>query len=292
MNPFRKLQFLTLCAFPLMAGCGASSTPSAGQLPLATDVDSVAPGVCTLTRDGYTLAWVQDNAQPRLMERSLFPAASDSVMQALGLTDGVPSTVSTFVLLGDGGTALFDTGLGLPDSRLQAGIQALGLSPADVDHIFLTHFHGDHIGGLAPAGKAAFPRAQLHVPQREYDAWQAMPPEQRAQVEQALAAYEGRISFFQPADTLPLGVQPVEAAGHTPGHTAYRVGPFLIAGDFMHGAALQYAHPDISATYDMDAAAAARARRALLSLARGQGLVLAGMHLPAPAMFSFPASGR
>ena len=125
MNPFRKLQFLTLCAFPLMAGCGASSTPSAGQLPLATDADSVAPGVCTLTRDGYTLAWVQDNAQPRLMERSLFPAASDSVMQALGLTDGVPSTVSTFVLLGDGGTALFDTGLGLPDSRLQAGRFAL-----------------------------------------------------------------------------------------------------------------------------------------------------------------------
>lgn len=292
MNPFRKLQFLALCAFPLMAGCGDSSAPSVVQLPLATDADSVAPGVSTLTRDGYTLAWIQDNARPRLMERALFPAASDSLIDALGLADGIPATVSTFVLLGDGGVALFDTGLGLPDSRLQTGLQALGLRPDGVDYIFLTHFHSDHIGGLAPGGQAAFPNAQLHVPRGEYEAWMAMPSEQRAQVEQVLAAYAGRTFLFQPADTLPLGIVPIEAAGHTPGHTAYRIGPFLIAGDLMHGAALQYAHPDINATYDMDNDGAARTRRDLLRQAREQGLVLAGMHLPAPAMLSFPVPER
>lgn len=35
-------------------------------------------------------------------------------------------------------------------------------------------------------------------------------------------------------------------AGHTPGHTAYQVGKFIVVGDLVHGASLQLAHPEIS----------------------------------------------
>lgn len=44
-------------------------------------------------------------------------------------------------------------------------VQALGHSPEDVRDIVLTHLHLDHAGGLPD-----FPRARVHVYQREYEA--------------------------------------------------------------------------------------------------------------------------
>lgn len=70
-------------------------------------------------------------------------------------------------------------------------------------------------------------------------------------------------------------------AGHTPGHTAYQVGKFIIVGDLVHGASLQLAHPEICAAYDMDPQAAIQKRRHFLDYARQNHLFLAGMHQPA-----------
>ena len=44
----------------------------------------------------------------------------------------------------------------------------------------------------------------------------------------------------------------MEAIGHTPGHTVYKVGKLLVIGDLFHGYALQKDHPEICAQYDMD----------------------------------------
>lgn len=289
MKAFRKIQLTALCALPLLAGCGGTGTAPAESLPLAADADSIAEGVSTLSRDGATLAWIQDNGQERLMERSLFPSASDSLIDALGLADGVPSSVSTFVLRTDSATVLFDTGLGAPDSRLLRGLQALGLRPADVDYLFLTHFHGDHIGGMMQGDSVTFPRAQVYASRVEYEAWMNMPAEQKALAERTMQAYADRLHLFEFGDTLPCGVATFDASGHTPGHTVYRTGPFLVAGDLMHGAALQLSHPEVSATYDMDPEKAAATRRHFLKYAQDDGLVLAGMHLPRPAFLDFGA---
>lgn len=48
------------------------------------------------------VTWLQDNDEPRLMPRELFADAPDSLMQALNLQDGVPSSVSTFLIEKDG----------------------------------------------------------------------------------------------------------------------------------------------------------------------------------------------
>ena len=62
------------------------------------------------------------------------------------------------------GTVMFDTGNGpqtAADSRvgqLLANMALAGIAPGAVDIVAMTHFHGDHVGGLLDAsGAAAFP---------------------------------------------------------------------------------------------------------------------------------------
>jgi glyoxylase-like metal-dependent hydrolase (beta-lactamase superfamily II) len=62
-----------------------------------------------------------------------------------------PMHVHSYLLRGDDGWTLVDTGLGLPDSpwdRIAAGLDA------PVVRIFITHMHPDHVGGAAPAAEA------------------------------------------------------------------------------------------------------------------------------------------
>ena len=107
-------------------------------------------------------------------------------------------------------------------------------------------------------------------------------------MEKLVEAYKGRMHFFEFGDTLPGKVVALEAVGHTPGHTVYQAGKLLVIGDLIHGAALQLAHPDICASFDMNPEDAVRTRKRFLQYAKENGLIMAGMHLPAPAILAPP----
>ena len=52
---------------------------------------------------------------------------------------------------------------------LAANMRAAGLDPAAVTQVIMTHFHPDHIGGLAlNDGTAVFPNAGIAVGEREW----------------------------------------------------------------------------------------------------------------------------
>lgn len=244
-------------------------------------------GLETRVIDGVEVTWIRDNAEHRFMERELFTDASDSLINALGLENGIPSSMSAFLVRKDGKTMLFDAGMGAGDSRLKSVLDTLGISPADIDFIFLTHLHGDHIGGLIKDGKAVFPNAEVYVSNAEYNGWMAMPTERNAQAAATLAAYGGRLCIFSEDTVLPCGVKQVEAYGHTPGHTLYRIGRLLIVGDIVHGTALQLAHPEICASFDMDKRDAVSSRTGILNYVRENGLIMAGMHFPKPGFISY-----
>lgn len=183
---------------------------------------------------------------------------------------------------------LFDAGLGAPESLLPAGLDSIGVKPEDVRYVYLTHFHHDHIGGMLKGDTAVFPRAEVYASKAEYDGWMKMEAGRRTEVEKLVEAYKGRMHFFEFGDTLPGKVVALEAVGHTPGHTAYQAGRLLLIGDLIHGAALQLAHPDICASFDMNPEDAVRTRKCFLQYAKENGLIMAGMHLPAPAILAPP----
>lgn len=274
-----------------LAGCGNSAKKQVNEKMNADSMSVISNQVglqedstlSTLVLDGVKATWIRDNASAKLMPPSLFPDAGEDLMKKLSLENGIPSSISTFLIESNGIQILFDTGMGASDSRLLAGLHALGITPADIKYIYLTHFHGDHIGGLMKNDSVVFPYAEIYASKAEYDSWMKMEAEKNGQVVRAMNAYKDRLHLFAFGDTLPGKVVAMEAVGHTPGHTVFQAGKLLIIGDLIHGAALQLEHPEICATYDMDKQEAIKTRKNLLQYARENGLVIAGMHLPVPA---------
>lgn len=278
----RKSIFL-LSSMLVASLCGAGCSSSQKQASATDETEAVFACTDSVTTecDGVKLTQIRDNAQERLMQLSLFGELPQTLIDSLNIGQGVPASVSAFLLEIDGKRILFDTGMGAPDSRLLTNLSAAGVTPADIDYLYLTHFHGDHIGGMMKGDTVVFPKAEVYAAQQEYDAWMQMPDDKKTQVAATMEAYKDRLHLVAYGDTLPCGVVALDCVGHTPGHTAYRAGKFLIGGDLVHGAALQLAHPEICAAYDMDPQSAIKQRRYYLDYARQNHLLLAGMHQPA-----------
>ena len=216
-----------------------------------------------------------DNPAPRTMPLSLFGEVPSDLVASLDIANGIPSSVSVMLLEKDGQQLLFDGGNGNEDSRLLPHLQELGYAPSDIDAIFITHLHGDHIGGLVKDNQPVFPQAKLYIPSVELDAWTQAP-----NVQALVTAYGENLVKFAIGDVLPCGVKAMAAYGHTPGHTIYRTDDKLIVGDIMHGLALQMEHPDFCARFDMDHEKAIASRKAVLEQVKKEGWTMFGMHFP------------
>jgi len=63
-----------------------------------------------------------------------------------------------------GKLVLIDTGAGDLYGRdgglLVANLRAAGIAPEQIDEIYLTHLHRDHVGGLLMGGKVVFGRGR------------------------------------------------------------------------------------------------------------------------------------
>jgi glyoxylase-like metal-dependent hydrolase (beta-lactamase superfamily II) len=144
---------------------------------------------------------------------------------------------------------LFDTGTGTyfgpMGGKLPQSMALAGVDPSSVTDIFISHAHGDHIGGLStPSGTLAFPNAAIHMSAPEWDYLSAMKIEDGKNVgipdvTSLVVAIQSKVLPFKPNATLIPGiVKAVEIKGHTPGHSAYEIGTgadsVLYIGDSMH----------------------------------------------------------
>jgi len=206
--------------------------------------------------------------------------------------------VNNFVFQRDGKTILIDAGAGNTMQptlgKLPQNLHAGGIDPKSVTHILLTHIHPDHANGLVDdAGAAHYPNAELLVHETEMDFWlgESKPGENentkrmhaRARID--LKPYMDRIRRMRDGEQF-LGCGVVLAAGHSPGHTVWRIDgggeAFLSWGDLVHLSAVQISHPDTPLTYDLDPHKAVAARRRILDMAANERLMVAGAHVNAP----------
>ena len=248
---------------------------------------SAVEGTKTVTlTNGAKVTWLQDNQGEKLNPRSLFSDASDSLFASLNLPDGIPASVSTFLLQIDGKNILFDAGLGAFGGQTMNRMAALGINSDDINLVYLTHFHVDHIAGLVAKDDAGndvkvFKNAGIYAGKVEYDAWMNDIPKNDLQ-KMVMSLYKDSLHLFAFGDSLPHGVLALDAVGHTPGHTAFQISNLLVVGDLMHGYALQKDHPEINSNYDMDKEKSIESRKRIMQHARDNKLLMAGMHLPPP----------
>jgi len=148
------------------------------------------------------------------------------------------------VLLVESGDSkvLIDTGMGdvtVPDAepdngRLFAGLQAIGVAPEEITHVFMTHGYFDHIGGVSQDGSACFPNAEHSMSGEDFEYWTAAPgTEQNFETlmisiaSNKLSSLKGKIKAVKDGEEIIPGIKAVAAPGHTVGHMVVQ----LTSGD-------------------------------------------------------------
>lgn len=212
----------------------------------------------------------------------------------------IPLATRCLLLRGHGRTILVDTGCGdKGDERfneiygidptaptLTDALAALGVTPADVSDVVLTHLHFDHVGGATRREGdelvLTFPNATHHVQRSHWD-WAAESPREGASFLaenlDPLAA-SGQLALVD-GDMLGLTNLAVHVVnGHTRGQQLVRVTDgehsLLFAGDLVPTAAHV---PDLwIMAYDVEPLATLREKREILGRAAAGGWTLVFEH--------------
>ena len=222
---------------------------------------------------------------------------ADPADVAAALGGSQPSGSLNLLYVNSGGTRILaDVGFGEfgPPGMGGAlrGLASLGLSPADMDIIFLTHFHGDHIAGFfTPDGDAVYPNATYVTMQAEWDEWTGRWAASSAAADQQnlarFQALQDRFKFVSAGDEIAPGVTVVGLAGHTLGHAGLLVEAggerLLHVVDLLHQH-FQFANVDWHFSFDSDPVLAVQTRRRVLRQCADEDLLTLFYHLDFPGL--------
>lgn len=123
------------------------------------------------------------------------------------------------------------------EQRLPHHFALLGLTPADIDVVFLGHLHFDHAGGLCDVCGATGHNPEVHVQKDELDAALSATStgEEAAYFDDEVVAQSNWKVMQGEYDVVP-GVRAISSPGHTPGHMSLLIElphgkPIILAGD-------------------------------------------------------------
>ena len=208
-------------------------------------------------------------------------------------------TINCFVIRSGDRLLLVDAGFAGKTEhvgQLLGNLNAIGVAPAEVDTIVMTHMHPDHEAGLIDSsGKPVFPKAELILHENELAFWRDDGAMTRATTEgqgdfrlarAALAAYGDRVRTVKTDEVAPC-VRAFPTPGHTPGHTVFAVHSgdqsLMVLSDTAQHPAVFARHPDWQAAFDIDGDAAVATRKKLFDRAAADRMLVTGYHFPFPA---------
>lgn len=195
-------------------------------------------------------------------------------------------------------TVLVDTGVGpnpasfFGDVRgdLPRALSLADVKPEDVDTVFMTHGHPDHVGWNLDDGKPSFPNARYVLSDTDWKVFQDPAVQARfpfQYVDETLTPLEalGVLDLIEGETTVTDEITAVPAPGHTPGHMVISISSrgqrAMILGDvLMHPA--QVSEPEWGSIFDMDREQAIATRKKLLGRLEMEAMTAVQCHLPHP----------
>lgn len=299
-----------ICAGVVAALSIGSILPAQAGAPM---VKTQAPGYYRIMVGDFEVTALLDGTMMVPVKDFLTGVTPEQVEQALArnfLKDPVELSVNAFLINTGAKLVLVDTGEGAGMEgmgHLQENLKAAGYEPSQVDEIYITHMHGDHISGLTAKGERVFPNAVVRASRQEAEYW--LSPEKLAaakgdakqsfqHAQEMLAPYvkASRFSAFDGDVELVPGVRAVATHGHTPGHSCYLIESrgqrMLFVGDLLHVASLQFADPAVTIKFDTDSAAALAERQRIFREAAGNGEWIAAAHLSFPGIGHIRPEGK
>jgi glyoxylase-like metal-dependent hydrolase (beta-lactamase superfamily II) len=275
-------------ALGLAAACAGSSSPKSPAEPSGRaqrlqigrlEAYALEDGHLVVPNDGQLLGF----GRP--------PSETAEVLAAAGLPrDKIRLDIQCLLVRSGDRVILFDTGVGdalaADAGHLPRSLALAHVAPGAVTDIFISHAHGDHVGGLVTkAGALAFPAATIHISAPEWAAFQRDPDDGSKRI---VAAITAQVSAFEPgAQVLPL-VKAVATQGHTPGHSSYEIGAetdkVFYLGDLAHHSVISVQRPAWSIQVDGDRPAAEAMRQETLAKLAAEHARVFAVHFPFPGI--------
>jgi glyoxylase-like metal-dependent hydrolase (beta-lactamase superfamily II) len=175
-------------------------------------------------------------------------------------------------------------------ATLLNNLKALGIEPSDIDTVFITHAHPDHIGGtLDEAGNLVFGDARYFISRDEWDFWtseeataKASPPMVNI-ARQNLEPLLDRLTLIDDGAEIVPGIRAIATPGHTPGHIALSIvseGERLlhVSDVVLHPLHLEY--PEWTPVFDVAPEQAAASKRRIFDQADEDEVLVFAHHFP------------
>lgn len=201
-----------------------------------------------------------------------------------------------YLIEGAGRRVVVDCGVGVGPYPRYSGMRgvlpgvldAAGLRPEDIDTVFLTHAHPDHVGWAydEEARRPRFPNARYLLHRRDWDHFggrEVIPPYFRRFLQPLDDA--GVLELLDSETELAPGLTALESPGHTPGHMSLlarsRGEGFVVAGDVLNSP-MFISEPERLFGSDAEPGLGITTRVALVNRIEAEGWKVAAAHFPEP----------
>ncbi|HEX5212626.1 MAG TPA: MBL fold metallo-hydrolase [Pseudolabrys sp.] len=290
-----------------IAGCPASAAAPAGK----------GTGVYRYKVGDYEIIQLMDGARTfPVPDKFVVNISKDEVIKAAVaayMPEGKVTIPFSPMIINTGSKLVaIDTGNGLGANAASKGavgqarlnMEAAGIDPKQIDIVVISHFHGDHIGGLKNAdGSPAFPNAEIKVPAVEAAFWgddanagkaNSFNKAQFPTVKKIMA--DLKVTHYEADKEVAPGITSVFTPGHTPGHMSFVVASgakkILVQSDVANIPSMFVTHPDWYSVFDNEPELAAKTRHKTYDMAAAEKLTVVGYHFPYPCVGHVEKAGN
>ena len=219
-----------------------------------------------------------------------------------GATSAMGSVTPLYIDTGDV-KILADVGFGVqaqPEmGNVIPGLESIGVKPEDIDIVYLTHFHGDHVAGLMDEnGTVVYSNARYMTTADEWDEWMGKWKDSADEGHQRsynmMQTLHDKFILAGDGDEVVEGVTIVSTPGHTLGHSALLIESngesVMHLADVLHGDG-QFKYTGWQFRFDSDPELAVKTRQSILKRCADENLLTFFYHLEFPGLGHVKADG-